>query len=159
MTQLTNDSTQNIDICKQAILACFVNYPILQQLTLCQAILEAGLQRSPPSQLAIKYNNLFGMKPGSIVPLGTSTPGYVILMTTEYVNGNAERVPSRFLANKDIEDSFKQHEKLLLSLSRYSNLKTAQTFKDAARMIREDGYATDPSYTNLLEEIYNKYLD
>ncbi len=159
MTKLTEDSKTNIRLCREASKKCFPNHPLLQELSLCQAILESGLQNNIPSKLASEYCNLFGMKPGSVARVGTLGNGIVTFYTTEYnsITGKKEKLQQDFLANEKIEDSFKQHEQLLSNLSRYKNLFSAATFDKVARLIREDGYATDPSYTSLLMDIHRKY--
>lgn len=156
---LTNNSAVNIKMVIDASRQIYPNNRIMADLTAAQAILESGLQNNHPSQLAMNHNNLFGMKPGSIISSGTANPGIVNMPTKEYdKQGRSYVVMQPFLANKSVDDSLHQHAKLLNSLSRYSNLQTAQTFEEAATMIREDGYATDPVYTKLLISIHNQYI-
>ena len=157
MTQLTNNAKDNLDIVRQACKSCFVDYPILQTLTLCQAIEESNLLGTP-SKLALRYNNLFGMKPGSIVPKGTNINGVVLMNTHECDKYGCQEVDQEFLYNDDIEDSFKQHEELFTNLSRYKNLFGAQSLEEAARMVQSDGYATNPDYAENLIRIYNQYV-
>jgi lysozyme len=152
MTLLTSDSKTNIDIVKKASRECFPDNDILADLTAAQAILESRLNGNP-SELALKYCNLFGIK-GE----GTHQPQRSIgLMTHEYYGGAMHAVQQPFAWNDSVEDSFEQH-KHLFELRRYANLATATTFEDAARMIREDGYATDPNYPDELIETRNRYL-
>ena len=156
MTQLSNDSKINIPTIIKICLDSYKDYPILGQLTACQAILEAGLARTPPSGLALRYNNLFGMKPGSIVREGTA--GVILLDTKEYIKGKMVTVKQPFLRNKELEDSIDQHRKLFDSLSRYAGLKTCKTIEEACKEVYRAGYATDPNYPSKLLSIYNKYL-
>lgn len=156
MTILTKDSQVNLSLVKEAVKACFVKYPLLQQLSQCQAILEAGLLQSPPSKLALQFNNLFGMKSGKLIKEGTA--GVIKLPTKEFLNGKWVTVMAPFLSNTCIEDSFKQHEKLLSELDRYDNLFNAKSFEEVALLIKQDGYATDPKYPVLLMQIYKKYV-
>ncbi len=160
MTVLTNNSSMdNLAIIKQCSAVCFIDYPILQTLTLCQAIEESNLLHHC-SRLALVYSNLFGMKPGSIIPRGTSTvnDGIVNLNTHECDKYGCEEIEQPFLSNASIEDSFKQHEELFRQLNRYSNLFKAQSLDEAARMVQADGYATDPNYADNLIRIYNQYV-
>lgn len=151
------DSDYNIALVINLSNESWPNNPILASLTATQAILEGALQRVPPSSLALNHNNLFGQKPGHLVPNGTD--GVVTLSTTEYSTGGTKyTVQSEFIANKEIEDSFEQR-KLLFKLPRYDNLATCKTFEEAAVLVQQDGYATDPNYSNLLCEIYSKYIE
>lgn len=155
MSTLTDDKDKNIKIVMNAAKTCYPNNKILAQLMAAQAILESRLL-GVPSELAKKYNNLFGIK-------GFGTAGYVILKTTEYTHNGEEIVNARFASNKSIEDSFEQRKNLIDNgttdnPNRYKNLYNATTFEQAANMIRLDGYATSPTYSQDLIEIYNKYL-
>lgn len=157
--KLVLDNKQNLRIVRQAVKTSFDDYPVLRDLSLAQAILEAGLLLPRPSRLALEFSNLFGMKPGRIIPKGTQKPlGIVQMKTTEHVKGKDIVVMQPFLANNDIEDSFKQHEMLFRGLSRYQTLFTAKTFEEAAQAVREAGYATDLAYTKKLISIYTKYI-
>lgn len=162
--KLTTNVKENLEIVKKAAKECFKNYPILQELTLVQAILEGGLLRSPPSQLALLYCNLFGMKPGSIIKAGTSEDplyarhGIIMLPTKECDKYHCWKESQPFLWNSNIEDSFAQHELLFTKLSRYKNLFTAKSFEEAARMVQADGYATSPTYTDDLIRVYKTYV-
>lgn len=151
MARLTTIIKTNIQLVKDLAKKSFPNNPILADMTAVQAILEAGLRRSPPSKLAYEHNNLFGIK-------GKGTAGSVNMMTHEWSEktGMVE-IMQPFAKNISVEDSFAQHNKLF-DLPRYQNLKMAKTFEEAARLIRLDGYATDPNYTLLLIEVYNQYV-
>lgn len=158
MTQLSKlSAAENIKLVKDIARKLYPNsdQKLLADLTVTQAILEGGLRKAPPSSLALKYCNLFGQKPGYIKK---GTAGIVYLMTKEFVKGKEISIQQPFLANKNIEDSFEQHMKLLTELPRYQNLKQAENFEDIARRIQVSGYATDPKYSKLLIEIYEEYI-
>lgn len=157
MTKLTKDSKTNLEIAKKASMLCFQQYPVLQQLTLAQAILESGLRNSPPSSLALVHCNLFGMKPGRLIARGTD--GIVYLPTKECDKYHCWTEKQPFLANNNIEDSFDQHEKLFRNLSRYSALLRVTTFAEAAKVVKDCGYATDPKYPAKLIEIYKQFIE
>jgi flagellum-specific peptidoglycan hydrolase FlgJ len=129
--------------------AAYPHNPVLAQLTATQAVLESGLN-GHPSQLASKYNNLFGIK-------GNGTNGSVNLPTHEYINGRTVRVNANFAHNNSIADSFTQHQKLL-SNSRYKNVAAAKSFPEAAQAIKDAGYATDKNYPSLLQNTYNSVI-
>lgn len=161
---LATDINSNIALIKQLSTSCFPDHLYLAQLTAAQAILEGDLEENDPkhkglggSLLAMKYCNLFGMKPG-IIRAGTMPPGYVYLSTDEYVQ-NEGMVPMRqpFLCNKDIEDSLAQHKQLFVRLDRYKSLWLAQSFEQIAEAVHEAGYATDPNYPNKLIAIFNRH--
>lgn len=152
MTQLTEDSKTNIELVKPLCYASFPDNKVLAELTFAQAILEAGLRNSPPSQLALKYNNLFGIK-------GTGTGGSVKLLTTEYVKGKPIKLEQDFAVNDNIEDSIKQHRSLFERLVRYKPLWECKTFEEVAKAVYRAGYATDVSYTEKLISIYKKYIN
>lgn len=119
------------------------------QLAAAQAILESRLLGNP-SSLAAKHNNLFGIK-------GSGTAGSATLNTKEYMNGRMISLPQQFAANKTLADSFAQH-KSLMGKSRYKDVLGAQSFEEAARAVKQAGYATDPNYVRSLTNIYNSYL-
>lgn len=159
MTTLTVNSELNLKIVKNLSKNYFNGDKVLQDLTVTQAILESSLLFSPPSQLALKYNNLFGQKPSETIPeLAKGTNGIISMPTHEWSRGKELKVYQAFLSNKEIEDSFEQREILFNSLDRYDNLFGLSFFNVAAELVRQDGYATDPSYTQELIDTYNRYV-
>lgn len=147
--KLTNDFKTNLRLLKQAVEVVYPESTIMQNLCLAQAILESRLL-GVPSGLAKDNNNLFGIK-------GKGTDGSVYLMTWEHIKGKDIQVKALFAKNKTLEDSIRQHRKVL-SLSRYKKVWEARTFEEAANAVRECGYATDKNYSIKLIDIYNKYL-
>ena len=121
----------------------------LAKLASSQALLESGMLNNPHG-LASKYNNLFGIK-------GSGTAGSVNMMTKEFVDGKMQRMQQQFAHNKSLNDSFAQHRQLLNN-PRYKNVLQATSFEEAAKAIKDAGYATDPNYTQLLMKIYNNNL-
>lgn len=142
---LTSDASTNITLVYNAARNIFGQSSPLTALCVSQAILESNLLHHP-SELALKYNNLFGIK-------GTGTHGSITLMTHEFQNGHMEEIPQKFAANLYLQDSIRQY-RTLLSLPRYVSVVKAKTFEDAAREIKSAGYSTDPDYTNLLIKVY-----
>jgi flagellum-specific peptidoglycan hydrolase FlgJ len=155
---LTNNPKQNIQMVKEQAYQVFAAYPnkqVLANLCTAQAILESGLD-GKPSGLAKNYNNLFGIK-------GRGTAGTINLNTTEYVKGHKEHPDQCFARNKSVKDSIDQYKHLLENgtkdnSKRYAKVLQAKTFGEAAELIREAGYATDPSYTKSLINRYNTWL-
>lgn len=150
MLKLNNDPEHNIAVVISEAYLYFDQSLILAELAACQAILESRLTGNNPSELAVKYNNLFGIK-------GIGTNGSTILVTHEYDGQEMIEVHQQFASNLTLQDSFAQYAKLL-HLPRYQNLWTARTFKEAALMIKEDGYATDPAYSQDLYKIFQEYI-
>lgn len=122
---------------------------ILASLTIAQAILESA---NGTSGLATKGKNLFGIKAG-----GSWKGESVTMQTTEYVNGKAIKVDASFRKYESYEDSIADHTKLLTTASRYANLIGVTDYKRAALLIRKDGYATDPAYTDKLIAVIEQY--
>jgi flagellum-specific peptidoglycan hydrolase FlgJ len=156
MSTLSVNNTLNITLIKKLALQTYQGNQVLANLTTAQAILESNLLGSKPSQLAFKYNNLFGIK-------GSGTKGSVTLMTTEYRNGEKIEEPHQFAWNISVEDSIKQRQNLFEhgtsdNPARYYKVLKATTFEEAAKAVKDAGYATDPTYTKQLINIYNKYL-
>jgi flagellum-specific peptidoglycan hydrolase FlgJ len=152
MIQLTNDPDYNIQLVIDEAHKYFDSNPVIADLAAAQAILESRLTGSNPSQLAVKYNNLFGIK--GIGTDGRTPP----VITHEYYDGEMHEVHVTFAANNTLEDSFAQYA-LLLGLPRYVDVWACTSFAEAANAIKEDGYATDPAYPNKLIQIYNEYIN
>lgn len=107
-----------------------------------QAALESGWGKYAPGC------NMFGIK-------WTPGCGYnkQLLSTKEYINGSWEVIKDWFRAYNSLADSLYDHAQFLVKNSRYANLRGIKNYKVACKLIKEDGYATDPNYTNQLIEI------
>jgi len=118
-----------------------------------QAILETGWGQSIPVD---KYTgqfsyNLFGIK-------GTGTNGSVISNTWEVYNGVKFRVDANFRAYNNVGESWDDHKKILLDLSRYEPYRAVMYDSTlGAWAIRRAGYATDPQYPIKLMNIIKQY--
>lgn len=155
--QLSLDPQERIKQIVNAAKEIFPQNMVLAKLAAAQAVHESRLM-SKPSNLAINYNNLFGIK-------GTGTAGSISLPTWENINGKDIKINANFARNKTLADSFKQYKNYLetsglksLGKQRYEKVLKASTFLEAATNIKLAGYATDPKYTINLISIYNKYL-
>lgn len=99
-------------------------------------------------------NNLFGIKAG---------PGWkgavAEITTTEYIDGQAQKVTARFRAYPNTEASFADYARLMKTSPRYAqvidNAGTAQGF---AQGLQRAGYATDPAYADKLTRVINTTL-
>lgn len=126
------------------------NY-IMQQVVVSQAILESGfLNKSGGSQLAVKYNNLFGIK-------ATAGQPSIKMRTWEHINGKDIQVMADFAWYDDFTDSFRHHRKLM-EKSRYARVISSTKVNQAFIELRKAGYATDPKYPAKLQAIYDKYI-
>ncbi len=99
-------------------------------------------------------NNLFGIK------VGASWKGAVAeVMTTEYINGKAQRVLQKFRAYASHAESFADYAKLIKGSPRYAGVVAAGAdAKGFAQGLQRAGYATDPAYADKLARVINTTL-
>lgn len=99
--------------------------------------------------------NLFGIKAG---------PGWkgkvAEVTTTEYINGQPQKVVAKFRAYDSYADSFRDYARLISKSPRYAeamnNLHSAQAF---ASSLQKGGYATDPQYATKLSRAIHTTLN
>ncbi|OZI45005.1 flagellar assembly peptidoglycan hydrolase FlgJ [Bordetella genomosp. 5] len=122
------------------------------RLILGQAALESGWgKREIKHPDGSTSYNLFGIKAGS------SWKGKVVnVLTTEYVNGVAQKVTQPFRAYGSYEESFADYARLIGNSPRYEAVTQARNEVDAARRIQDAGYATDPRYAEKLINIMSQ---
>jgi flagellar protein FlgJ len=94
--------------------------------------------------------NLFGIKAGK-----NWTGATVDATTTEYVNGQPQKVVERFRAYGSYEEAFRDYAGLLRNNSRYSGVIGSQDGTEFAQRLQQAGYATDPMYADKLSRIIN----
>lgn len=94
-------------------------------------------------------NNLFGIKAGA------SWKGPTVdVMTTEYVNGQAQKVVQKFRAYASHAESFADYAKLMSDSPRYASVRAAGGDATAfAQGLQAAGYATDPAYATKLARV------
>ena len=120
-----------------------------------QAALESGWgKRVMRTADGSSSNNLFGIKAG---------PGWkgktVDAVTTEYVDGVAQRRVEKFRAYDSYADSFRDYAQLMRNNPRYEKvLANASDVKGFAQGLQRAGYATDPNYATKLTNIINRNL-
>jgi flagellar protein FlgJ len=79
--------------------------------------------------------------------------------TTEYVNGQPQRVKAQFRAYSSYEESFADYARLLQDSPRYANVMRNRTDANAfAANLQKAGYATDPAYAEKLGRVINTTL-
>lgn len=122
---------------------------ILASLTAAQALIESNKGNSGLTQ---KANNLFGIKAGK-----TWKGMYVTMPTKEYVNGRYITVDAKFRAYASWSESINDHSKFLRDNKRYANLIGVTDYRLACKLIKDDGYATSPTYTKTLTDTIERY--
>lgn len=122
-------------------------HDILPSVMLAQSILESNWGRS---ELSREYNNYFGIK-------AVKKEDGIVFETEEYVEGESGRYMENFKKYSSKRESFEHYAKLLSTAKRYEKVKTAKDYKEAARYIKEGGYATDPNYADKIISVVEKY--
>lgn len=133
---------------KDMVIADMKNTGILASLTAAQALLESG--RGNSTLAAPPNNNLFGIK-------GTYNGAYVLMNTREW-NGKAYvTVKAKFRKYPSWKESIADHSALFNRYARYKNLRGCKDYKLACKYVKDDGYATSPTYTSSLITIIERY--
>lgn len=98
--------------------------------------------------------NLFGIK------AGPNWKGPVAeVWTTEYVNGQPQRVKAQFRAYSSYEESFADYAQLIQDSPRYAGVMRNRGDANAfAANLQKAGYATDPDYADKLGRVINTTL-
>lgn len=140
---------QFLNLIKSDVITDMQKSRILASLTAAQALIESNKGNSGLTQ---KANNLFGIKADK-----SWTGAIVTMKTTEYYNGVKTSVNAPFRAYSSWGESINDHSNFLLKNKRYSNLIGVTDYKLACKLIKDDGYATSPTYTNTLINTIQKY--
>lgn len=137
---------------------------ILPSIVAGQMILESGFCRS---ELALQGNNCFGMKRGLSAnswPNSTWDGISILVLPTKEQNaaGTEQTVMAAFRKYNSIEESIADHNAYLLGAKngkrmRYEGLTRAADYEEAARIIKQGGYATDIQYVEKLCNVIKKY--
>ncbi|KRN99071.1 glycoside hydrolase family 73 protein [Companilactobacillus kimchiensis] len=120
----------------------WTKYKILPSLTAAQAVLESGNGTSGLSQYP--FNNLFGIK---------GTPGQSWRTAEQDANGNVYYVNATFRTYPSFKESIEDHNALLGTAPRYSNLVGVKNYQTATARVKADGYATAVNYAASLNNI------
>lgn len=98
--------------------------------------------------------NLFGIKAGSSWKGKTAQ-----VTTTEFVNGQPQKVVAKFRAYASYEESFRDYARLMKNNPRYANVVSAGSNAEGfAKGLQRAGYATDPAYAEKLTRVINTSL-
>jgi flagellar protein FlgJ len=150
--QLNRGSIQQnfVDMHRQAAEAASRASGIPTKVILGQAALESGWGKHEARDAnGTASFNLFGIKAGSKWKGPT-----VNAVTTEFVNGVAQKVVQKFRAYASYAEAFLDHAKIVANSPRYNQV--MQGANDAVRFAEEmgrSGYATDPRYGEKLTRI------
>ena len=136
-----------LSIIKPYVIEDMKKTKILASLTAAQALIESNKGNSG---LTKKANNLFGMK-------GDYNGQYVLMPTKEFVNGTYITVNAKFRKYPNWADSISDHSGLFNRSSRYANLRGCTDYKLACKYVKDDGYATSPTYTQTLIKTIENY--
>ncbi len=146
ITSLGNTREEKIQNIVQAANETYPDDPNMAKLAACQAALESGCL-SGGSELANKYNNLFGIK-------GSGDAGSVNMATQEHNGSNYYSTNDNFAAYSSLGSSFDYHRNLMMN-DRYRNCWGQSSFEATAHAVKAAGYATDPEYAPKLINLYN----
>ena len=122
-------------------------YKVLPSITVAQAIVESGWGRSA---LSTQAHNLFGIK-------GSYNGNSVVMRTREVYGGRSVYVNANFRSYANNSESVTDHGRFLNVNSRYRNLLGDTNYASVANKLRQDGYATDPSYASTLIRFVQTY--
>ncbi|MGN1279469.1 MAG: LysM peptidoglycan-binding domain-containing protein, partial [Limosilactobacillus sp.] len=122
-------------------------YQVLPSITVAQAILESGWGQST---LSANAHNLFGIK-------GSYNGHSVRMLTREVYGGRSVYINDNFRAYANNSESVEDHGNFLYSNRRYHNLLGDTNYVSVANKLRQDGYATDPSYARSLIRLVQVY--
>lgn len=122
-------------------------------LILAQAALESGWgKREIRADDGTQSFNLFGIK----ADRGWKGP-VVETTTTEYVDGEPQKVRARFRAYGSYDEAFTDYAKFITRNPRYANVLATDDPAEAAHGLQKAGYATDPQYGQKLVRIMQKF--
>ncbi|CAM3022045.1 endolytic transglycosylase MltG [Leuconostoc gasicomitatum] len=125
-------------------------YGLLASVSIAQAAHESNWDNS---KLSSKYNNFYGVKTQD------ETPGKsVVLDTTEYVDGKPETQQARFAVYDSWKDSMREHAETIVNgntwnPNQFKDVIAAKNYKQAAKALYDNHYATDVNYTKLLVNV------
>lgn len=126
-------------------------HKILPSVSIAQGILESNWGRS---ELALRANNLFGIK-------GEYKGKSYSINTWEHVNGKDITVKANFKKYPSWKESIIDHAEFFVSTpwrkNNYKNVIGEANYKKATIALSSAGYATDPNYSNKLNNIIEQY--
>jgi hypothetical protein len=148
--KMTNEQKNFIEKIAETAVPNSKSTKILASLSIAQAILESAWGKSGS---AIKFNALYGIKAGS----SWNGKSYNSKTQECYDGKTLSTITDAFRAYDNWEQSIIDYFNLLSGSQRYKNLIGEKDYKTACQKIREDGYATAPSYTTSLIKLIETY--
>lgn len=142
---LSARNVQFLESIHQGAVDGWKQFGVLPSLTGAQAIIESGWGQSA---LTTQGHNLFGIK-------GSYNGQSVTMPTYEYYGSRYVQINDAFRAYPSNYESIVDHGRFLKENSRYSNLIGQKDYQTVTRLIRQDGYATDPQYTVIHKNHYD----
>ncbi|TDR79910.1 flagellar assembly peptidoglycan hydrolase FlgJ [Paludibacterium purpuratum] len=123
---------------------------VAPELLVAHAALESGWgKRSIKNADGSDSHNLFGIKAGSDWRGATTN-----IVTTEYVNGVAQKKVDTFRAYGSYGEAFSDYANVLSTSPRYRNvLNQGRNIQGYAQGLQNGGYATDPRYAHKLVDV------
>lgn len=128
---------------------------ILPGTLIAQAFLESSANsKVGGSTLSREANNFFGIKCGP-----NWTGQKYNIKTKEYKGNTPYYVTACFRKYNSVEDSIKDYVNFLQVNNRYreAGVFSATNVKDQAQALKKAGYATAPSYAQLVFDVYKPY--
>lgn len=110
------------------------------------SIAQYGLESGWGAHMPPESNNPFGIKAVGARPS-------VTVGTTEYIHGNAVRIPQAFAVFPSLAAAFDLHAQLLATSGHYALARAALPDVYAFANALTGVYATDPNYGHLLGQI------
>ncbi|HYP71500.1 MAG TPA: flagellar assembly peptidoglycan hydrolase FlgJ [Variovorax sp.] len=122
-------------------------------LILAQAALESGWgKREIRAEDGTQSFNLFGIK------ADRSWKGPTVeITTTEFVDGEPQKVRAKFRAYGSYDEAFTDYARFITRNPRYADVVATDDPAQAAHGLQRAGYATDPQYGNKLVRIMQKF--
>lgn len=111
---------------------------------LSQGALETGWCGS---SIMVENNAPFGIK-------YTGSGKFYTANTVEYINGVKTNVVAKFRAYDTLEDGVRDYIKLITS-GRYKETVNCNYVQDVIKILKNNGYATDPNYINSVMGVYD----
>lgn len=122
-------------------------------LILAQAALESGWgKREIRGEDGSQSFNLFGIK------ADRSWKGRTVeITTTEYIDGEPQKVRAKFRAYGSYDEAFTDYAQFVTRNPRYADVLATDDPAQAAHGLQRAGYATDPQYGHKLVRIMQKF--
>ncbi|WP_424349384.1 glycoside hydrolase family 73 protein [Latilactobacillus sp. 5-91] len=132
---------------KQGAVDTWKKHNFLPSVTAAQAAIESGWGTSG---LTTAANNLFGIK-------GRYNGQYIVFPTQEWVNGHYVTINAEFRKYPNWATSVEDHGNFFTDNERYHNLLGVKDYKQVAKLVQQDGYATDPNYAATIIRVIEQY--